>query len=224
MFHAAATQFADADTHETLHSWEALSTLPDSRLADLALRLAAERPRQLRFLRSRLPSLQDAEDAWQDAAVKFLQHADALEAAERPQMWMGASLRRLVVDRYRRAAVQRRTLEGFAVQPPSETSDTSEDLVAPSDCLKAALGALKPEYRQILAETYLEERPLRAVARHHDLTANNAAVRLHRGRHALRQAMAEKCEACPLADCWAKSRTEKLLKPRRDSRDAARAA
>jgi RNA polymerase sigma-70 factor (ECF subfamily) len=226
MFHVATAQFENADTRETLHSLEALSTRcrPRGDIEDLALRLTAERPRQLRFLRSRLPSLQDAEDAWQDAAVKFLRHADALGAAERPEAWMGVSLRRLVVDRYRRADVQRRTLEALAVQPPYETTDTREDLVAPADCLNAALGELKPAYREILAETYLDERPLKAVALHHDLTANNAAVRLHRARNALRQAMAEKCQSCPLADCWAKARTEGLRTPGGASRSDARAA
>ena len=213
MLHDAASQFENADLAATLQPWESLSGLADTQdsAADLALQLAAERPRQLRFLRSRLPSLQDAEDAWQDAAIKFLQHAEALGAAERPQAWMGVSLRRLVVDRYRRAAVQRRTLEALAVQPAPDAADDEEDLVVPSDCLKAALGGLKPGYRQILAETYLEDRPLKEVARRLELTANNAAVRLHRARHALRQAMAEKCQACPLADCWAKTRAETLL-------------
>lgn len=124
---------------------------------------------------------------------------------------MGVCLRRLVVDRYRRDAVRRRTLEALAVQPAPDAADDEADLLAPSDCLKAALGGLKPEYRQILSQTYLEDRPLKEVARRLELTANNAAVRLHRARGALRQAMAEKCNACPLVDCWAKARAEKLL-------------
>ena len=215
MLHAAASQFDNAGHAETLQPWESFSGLSDTQggAPDLALQLAAERPRQLRFLRSRLPCLQDAEDAWQDAAIKFLQHAEPLGAVQRPQAWMGVSLRRLVAARYRRAAVQRRTLEALAVQPAPDSADDEEDLVAPSDCLKAALAGLKSEYRQILGETYLEDRPLKEVARRLELTANNAAVRLHRARGALRQAMAEKCQACPLADCWAKTRAEKLLQP-----------
>lgn len=220
MFRAAKEQSELVDTLETLHSWESFSALAGVRggAEDLARRLSAERPRQLRFLRSRLPSRQDAEDAWQDAAVKVLQHADALGAAGRPDAWMRVSLRRLVVDRYRREAVRRRTLAAFAVQPPPPTPGEDEDLVAPGDCLKATLEALKPEYRTILAETYLDERPLKSVALRQDLTANNAAVRLHRARNALRQAMAEKCASCPLADCWAKPRAERLGMPGRRAR------
>lgn len=214
MLHATAAIFESADSGATFHPLESSRGLADPQGGrdDLALQLAAERPRQMRFLRSRLPSQQDAEDAWQDAAIKFLQHAESLGAAVRPQAWMGVTLRRLVVDRYRRAAVRRRTLDALAVQPAPDAADTDEDLVAPSDCLKAALRELKSEYRQILAETYLDERPLKAVAHHLELTANNAAVRLHRARNALRQVMAEKCQSCALADCWARTRAEKLLK------------
>lgn len=216
MLYARAAQFEDADSRSTLQSREPFSKFADTQGSadDLALQLAAQRPRQLRFLRSRLPSLQDAEDAWQDGAIKFLQHAESLCAAERPQTWMDVSLRRLVVDRYRRAAVQRRTLHALANQPPpdaADAADATEELVAPIDCLKTALHALKPEYREILAATSLEDRPLKEVARDLELTANNAAVRVHRARNALRQAMAEKCPVCPLADCWAKDRVEKLL-------------
>lgn len=182
-------------------------------LADLFDRLGDDRSRQLRFLRGRLASPEDAEDAWQDAAVRFLRHAQALGVAQRPQAWMSVALRRLVIDRYRRAAVQRRGLAALAAHPTEDPAEAPEDhdLLAPSACLKAALGGLKPNYVRILTEAYLEERPLKTVADRLELSANNTAVRLHRARNALRRGLAHKCEACPLNDCWAKARAGRLL-------------
>ena len=212
---AAARHLSNDARSQTLQSLESYPGAAETWAApeELARRLAAERPRQLRFLRSRLPTPEDAEDAWQDASIRFLQHAQTLAAADHPQAWMGVSLRRLVVDRYRRAAVQRRTAEALAAQPCPETDPQPEaepDLQAPADCLKTALAALKPDYRDLIDRTYLHETPLKDVARDLDLTANNAAVRLHRARAALRTHMASACAACPLAHCWAKARLHNI--------------
>ncbi len=212
MLDATRSRVGDVEVTRTLRPLESSSsaTIIQVSADQLARRLAAERPRQIRFLRSRLPSLEDAEDAWQDASIKFLQNAEALVAAERPEAWMGASLRRLVVDRYRRAAVRRRTLDALAAQPaPGEGDDEDGPPSVPDHCLKAALRDLKAPYREILAQAYLEERPVTEIAGRLGLTANNAAVRLHRARAALRQAMAGRCQACPLADCWARTRAPK---------------
>ncbi|MCI3130834.1 RNA polymerase sigma factor [Phenylobacterium aquaticum] len=176
----------------------------------LGRRLAAERAGQVRFLRGRLPSHEDAEDAWQDASIKFLQHAGTLQAAERPEAWMAVSLRRIVVDRYRRAAVRRRLAETLAAQPAPDGPGEEEDLAAATECLKGLLATLKPDYAQMLQQTYLAERPLKQVAGGLGLTTNNAGVRLHRARAALRQALSEKCHTCALADCWAKARLHQL--------------
>lgn len=215
MLRETTEQLKDEAFAQTLQSLESSPEGADTYLdvESLTRRLAAERPRQLRYLRSRLPTAEDAEDAWQDASIRFLQHAATLAAAERPEAWMGVSLRRLVVDRYRRAAVQRRTAEALAAEPlpqPLAAAEPEVELQAPADCLRTALGDLKPDYRDLLARTYFDETPLKAVALEFGLTANNAAVRLHRARAALRAAMDQKCHACPLAHCWAKARLHNI--------------
>jgi len=212
MLQMSTSQNPDAEASTTLQPLEPSSDpgFTDLAAARLGRRLAAERAGQIRFLRGRLPSLEEAEDAWQDASIKFLQHAKALEGAERPEAWMAVSLRRMVVDRYRRAAVRRRLAESLAVEPVADAPSDEDDLVAPAECLKGLLAGLKPDYAQILQHTYLEERPLKHAAEGLGLTANNAAVRLHRARGALRQAMHAKCQTCPLADCWAKARCRQL--------------
>lgn len=172
----------------------------------LALRLDADRGRHLRYLRSRLPSPEDAEDALQDATLKFLQNAETLAAAEKPEAWVGVSLRRMVVDRYRRAAAQRRMASAFAAEPrePSEADD--DETVTPIKCLTRQLGGLRPEYAEVLRAVYLEEGSLKDVGARLGLTANNTAVRVHRARQALRDVMTARCRECPLVDCWGRER------------------
>jgi RNA polymerase sigma-70 factor (ECF subfamily) len=177
--------------------------------ASLCEVLAGERPRQTRGLTRRLPAGVDAEDVWQDAAVKALHNAETLTQVRSPTAWMTVVLRRLVVDRYRRAARERRAADALAAEPPAVPDDTP-DLVLPIACMTGALGDLKPEYGEILAQTYLRDQAVRAVAERLGVTANNAGVRLHRARGALRAALAAKCQACPLEDCWAKSRVKGL--------------
>ncbi len=212
MLPLSRSQTSDAAASATLRPLEASAAAGSAapEVDRLGRRLAAERAGQIRFLRGRLPSLEEAEDAWQDASIKFLQHAKALEDADRPEAWMTVSLRRMVVDRYRRAAVRRRLAESLAAQPAAAGPGEEEDLVAPTECLKGLVAGLKPDYAQMLQHTYLEDRPLKQVAEGLGLTANNAAVRLHRARATLRQALSDKCRTCALADCWAKARIHHL--------------
>jgi hypothetical protein len=54
----------------------------------LALRLQAGRSRYLRYLRGRLPSLEDAEDVLQDAMVRFTQSGQTSTPIENPDAWI----------------------------------------------------------------------------------------------------------------------------------------
>ncbi|MFT4935081.1 MAG: RNA polymerase sigma-70 factor (ECF subfamily) [Pseudoalteromonas distincta] len=179
-------------------------------LEGFARALDAERPRQLRYLRARLPAGDDAEDVWQEAAIRFLNHAPTLAAAERPDAWMNVSLRRLVVDRYRRAAAQRRMAEAVAAEPAPDAEADAPDLATPAECLKATLAELRPGYAELLKEVYLNERPLKTVAADRGLSATNGGVRLHRARVDLRRVQSAKCRECALSDCWAKQRIDAM--------------
>jgi DNA-directed RNA polymerase specialized sigma24 family protein len=55
---------------------------------------------------------------------------------------------------------------------------------------------LRPETGDLLRRAELEETPLRRLADELGITANNAGVRLHRAREALRRAMQARCAAC----------------------------
>ena len=208
MLNAASPQFNDEGQPRALHTGEVFfsSAAPSNNSRELARRLNADRARHLRYLRSRLPSLEDAEDALQEATLKLIRHADVFMKAECPDAWVGTVLRNTVIDRYRRAAAQKRLTESLAIEPVASTETEEEDTLTTIACLRAALPSLKYEYGRLLQQVYLGDVSLNDVARNEQLTVNNVAVRLHRARNALRQKMQRRCQACPMEDCWARSR------------------
>ena len=63
-------------------------------------------------------------------------------------------------------------------------------------CVSALLGTLKPEYRDALQVVDLEDRKLSDLAERSGITAENAAVRIHRARKALRRQVERACGTC----------------------------
>lgn len=162
----------------------------------VAQRLRDGRPVFLRQLRSRLRSREDAEDVLQEFALKALQGAERLTDASKVDAWLAVTLRNALFDRYRRNAGRARLSEAFAAEP-EPAADEPEDLDRPLQCLAAAIEELKPETSALLRRTELEDVPLRQVAEELAITANNAGVRVHRAREALRRVMHARCAACP---------------------------
>lgn len=169
-------------------------------------KLSGERGRWLRFLASRLPSREDAEDVLQDFSIRAIQGAARVNDPEKIDAWLTVSLRNTLFDRYRREGARRRLWQGVASEPPPEDpDDRAEDIGTPMTCLSSAISELKPAYADLIRRAELQEAPLKLVAAELSLTANNVAVRLHRAREALRQSMRARCAACP-ARCLAAER------------------
>lgn len=171
-------------------------------------KLSSERGRWLRFLASRLPSREDAEDVLQDFSISAIQGAARVSDPQKIDAWLNVSLRNTLFDRYRREGARRRLWQGVASEPPvpvADHDDPDEGIEASMVCLSHALGELKPAYATLIRRAELQEAPLKLVAEELELTANNVAVRLHRAREALRQSMRARCAACP-ARCSAAER------------------
>jgi len=115
--------------------------------------------------------------------------------------WFYRLLRNAVVDHYRRRGAEARGLEaltrelGDASEPPPEVE------AALCHCFEALLPALRPEYSEILRRVDLEGGRPADFAREAGLTANNAMVRLHRARKALRADLQRSCRTCADHGC-----------------------
>lgn len=64
-------------------------------------------------------------------------------------------------------------------------------------CLNKLLPTIKPEYAEVVRRVDLLGEARDRVAADLGVTLNNVAVKLHRGRHALKKRLEEMCLTCP---------------------------
>lgn len=154
----------------------------------------------LSFLERRVGSRAVAEELLQAAFVKTLEKGDALRDGESAVAWFYRLLRNALVDHYRKQAaedraLERETREATEVGPDPELKSTI------CACMSALLPTLKPEYAELLKQVDLEERSVPEVAAEAGITPNNAGVRLHRARQALKHQLERSCGTCATHGC-----------------------
>lgn len=140
------------------------------------------------FVRARVRP-DEVDEILQVAAVRAIERADSLGDPDRVVAWLYRIHRNLITDTYRFRARERRYLD-VSDEPPEAAS---EALVDPCDCSISQSERLKPSYASILSLVDRDGVGLPEAARRLDVSTNNATVRLHRARKALRQAMLEHC-------------------------------
>ena len=153
----------------------------------------------LRFLERRVDRA-TAEDVLQDAFVRSLQSASGVEP-QTARAWFYQVLRNALIDRARRsgasaAALERLTKElGDSDEPAPDTRD------AICQCIGQLAQTLKPEYAAAITALEVEGRSLQDFASNEGITANNAAVRAHRAREALKRQVKASCGSCAEHGC-----------------------
>lgn len=172
----------------------------DPRDPDVTRALVANHARFLAFLTPRLGSREAAEDVLQAAFVKGLQKQDTLRDDESAVAWFFRLLRNAVADHHRRRATEARALErvGAEADLAFEDAPVREEVCR---CLHGLVPLLRPEYADMVRRVDLEGAPLQEVARDLGITPNNAGVRLHRARAALRKQLQVACGTCTEHGC-----------------------
>ena len=161
--------------------------------------LAEHHGRFLNFLRRRVGDDATAEDILQDAYTKSLQRLEQVENDDSVVAWFFQLLRNAVIDYYRKAGVEKKAKAAIGREAePSFEPELRENICK---CVGAVLPTLKPEYAAIVDAVELGERPIAEVAVQSGLTTNNATVRLHRARAALRRRLIEVCGTCSTHGC-----------------------
>lgn len=148
------------------------------------------------FVERRVGSRAEAEDIVQAAFVRGLQHGGSVNE-ENAVTWFYRVLRNAIVDYYRKQASSSRVLEAFAAEPDPSPEVRAEVCA----CINGLLGELKPEYRDALRIVDVEDGALADLAAQSGITAENAAVRIHRARKALRKKVEEACGTCSVHGC-----------------------
>lgn len=164
--------------------------------------LVANHRRFLAFLERRVGSREIAEDILQDAFVRGLARADQVRGEESATAWFYRLLRNAVVDHWRRRAAERRAADRAGAErewtTPGPDGEMLDEVCA---CATSLLDTLKPEYAEALRRVDLGGAGVKAFAADAGITANNASVRLHRAREALRRQLAASCGTCAEHGC-----------------------
>jgi RNA polymerase sigma-70 factor (ECF subfamily) len=165
-------------------------------IADRTDLLVQRKGEFLRFLERRLGSRADAEDLLQESLLKVVAHKAPLRDHKKLVPWFYQILRNLLVDHFRRGAALHRLKDHVAAGTDTTTEMDDELFQATYPCVNDVAATLKPEYGELIRRVELAGEPLHAVARDLGIKPNNASVRLHRARRALRQGLAAMCGAC----------------------------
>jgi RNA polymerase sigma-70 factor (ECF subfamily) len=167
------------------------------------LRLLVDNHRRfLAFLERRVGSRDVAEDILQDAFVRGLDRAETVRDNEAVIPWFYRLLRNAVVDHYRRRGAEERALAysaGTADQVEPGPDEALRDEVC--GCVARLVETLKPEYAAAIRRVDLEGATVAAFAHEAGISANNAAVRLHRAHQALRRQVTLSCGTCATHGC-----------------------
>lgn len=181
-----------------------MNDLPDNEAClppspEVIERLVAGHREFLLFLESRVSSRATAEEILQTAFVRTMEKGGSIEDNESAVAWFYRVLRNALTDFYRRRASEGRALEAQAVEPrpPAEFELRS----AVCECMRTLLPTLKSEYADMVRRVDLEEEPVADVASDLQISTNNATVRLHRARQALRRQLERSCGTCATHGC-----------------------
>ena len=176
-------------------------TPSESLSPDAIARLVGGHREFLAFLERRVESRAAAEDILQSAFARGLERGAGVDD-EKVVPWFYRVLRNSVIDHYRRRSTSARAMEAWG----REFTDSQEpDAVLRQEicqCVSGLLATLKPEYRDALLVVDLEDGKLSDLAQQSGITAENAAVRIHRARKALRRKVEQACGTCAEHGCF----------------------
>ncbi|MEM7584908.1 MAG: sigma-70 family RNA polymerase sigma factor [Acidobacteriota bacterium] len=172
-------------THETLAKNDLIARVLCDKRADFEA-----------FVRARVRS-EEANDVLQMAALRAIERADSLDDPDRVVAWLYRLHRNLIVD-----VIRKRSSDHRVIDPAAEVPDQAPPL--PSDlcaCSVTQANHIRSAYSSILTLVDIGGMGLNEAARTLGITVNNATVRLHRARRALREKMLEHCGVSNFQDC-----------------------
>ena len=169
---------------------------------DVLAALVAGHRKFLAFLERRVGSRDVAEDLLQDAFVKGIERVGELRDGESAVAWFYRVLRNALVDHYRRRGAEARAVARAAGETDEAVEAVDADLFdAACACIWDLLDTIKPDYAAALRRVDLEDASIGAYAEEAGITPNNAGVRLHRARAALRKQVTRSCGTCATHGC-----------------------
>lgn len=156
-----------------------------------------ERNRLLNFIKSRVATVEEAEDILQDVFYQFVAGYQTIESLDRTTSWLFSVARNKIIDRYRKQA-SRPLMSDFAVRSGSEDDipltlteilpdlgNTPEDALLREtlwETIMEALDELPDEQREVFVLNEIEEKSFREIAEETGISINTL---LSRKRYAI---------------------------------------
>jgi RNA polymerase sigma-70 factor (ECF subfamily) len=156
--------------------------------------LVRQREQLLAMVRHRGGARVDAEEVLQVALQRALERADQVRDPARAGAWVARIVRNVLVDELRKRQEYLLPVDELEL---SAIDDGGIDCW----CVLVQAEQLKPEYTSILRRVIVDGRPVTEVASELGLTPNNAMVRLHRARKALKKRLADHCGTTTVRSC-----------------------
>ena len=170
--------------------------------SDVAGLLARERGRFLLFLEARLGSREEAEELLQSAYMKGLKSSRGVRDKEKVTAWFFQLLRNALTDHWRKKAAEKRAIDSYGVESVRrEKLDAAKLDKEVCKCVSALVDTIKPEYADAITKVDLEDASVKDLAKASGVTANSAAVRLHRARQTLKKRLIQTCGKCAEHGC-----------------------
>lgn len=154
----------------------------------------------LAFLERRVESRAVAEDILQSAFARGMERGAGVQD-EKVVAWFYRVLRNSLIDHYRHRSSTARAMEAWGQDFAISQQPNAELRQEICQCVSGLLATLKPEYQDALRIVDLEEGDLNELAQQSGITPENAAVRVHRARKALRRQVEQACGTCAEHGC-----------------------
>ena len=157
------------------------------------------------FAYRQLRSVEDAEDAVQEAFFAAVRNQQNYRGDASPRTWLYMILRSKIVDtvrKHQRMEILSENNDDLdshlfdekghwrtdAAPSPSSMPPNANELDAEDvqKHLNTCLGLLKPSQRLVLLKTYLDDAPAELIRKELNISASNYWVLLHRARHSMR--------------------------------------
>ena len=156
-----------------------------------------EKDKLLGFIRSRVSSVEEAEDILQDVFFQFVSGFETIESLDRVTSWLYSVARNKIIDRYRRDAARPKRTDFELISGKDEDSPLTLQDILPDldntpeatllreaiwDEITDALAELPAEQREIFILNEIEEKGFREIS---EETGTSINTLLSRKRYAI---------------------------------------
>jgi len=173
--------------------WE-FTEVPSGSLANALQAAIGERDQYVKMVRRRAGSRVDAEEVVHTALQRAIERSGQLRDASRAHAWVGQIVLNVLRDELRKPRMAAMGVDNIDIA-------ATEDYGVHCRCTLVQAQRLKPAYATILRRVVIDGAAVTAVAAELGLTPNNAMVRLHRARAALRGQLKAHCGMTTAQSC-----------------------